>query len=152
MSWWGRFGDLGVADVDRIARGAAWLRLPDPSDGQTSSYVDPLTPELCIAVLPGNEGRGVGSLMLGALLREAESSFSAVVLTARESNAAIRVYERFGFTTDGVVTNRVGARSVKMVLPGRFGVFKRRLRARAQEPGVRSRRWPSTVCREARCR
>jgi len=114
---WGRSGDLGVvAEIDGVDRGAAWLRLLVGVEREVAEYVDELTPELVIAVLPGHEGRGVGTALLAALLEAAEGLYPAIMLTARTSNPAIRLYERLGFRVTRSMTNRVGTRSVAMLL------------------------------------
>jgi ribosomal protein S18 acetylase RimI-like enzyme len=70
---------------------------------------------LAIAVEEGYEGRGVGSVLLQALL--ARGGDRAIVLTARATNPALRLYERFGFETVATITSRVGTPSVKMLRP-----------------------------------
>ena len=52
-----------------------------------------------IAVAPGAQGRGVGALLLGALLKEAaRRGCTTVLLEVRADNApAIRLYQRHGF-------------------------------------------------------
>jgi len=117
VAGWGRSGDLGVvAEVDGVARGAAWLRLLVGTECEVAEYVDELTPELVIAVLPGHEGRGIGTALLTTLLEAAVGLYPAIMLTARVSNPAIRLYERLGFRVTKSMTNRVGTRSVAMQL------------------------------------
>jgi ribosomal-protein-alanine N-acetyltransferase len=54
---------------------------------------------MTVAVVPGRRGRGLGDLLLGALLRRAaDGGAGAVMLEARADNvAARRLYERHGF-------------------------------------------------------
>ena len=84
--------------------------------GLGASFVADDVPELVIAVEDGCEGRGVGSRLLDGLL--ARSGDRTIVLTARTTNPAIRLYERFGFERTAIITNRVGTPSVKMIRPG----------------------------------
>ena len=119
-SWpfWGRVGDAGVVAVDPATGpvGAAWLRLLTGSQSLSPSFVAADVPELAIAVEDGHEGRGVGSRLLEGLL--AGHGNRTIVLTARTTNPAIRLYERFGLEVVEIITNRVGTRSVKMIRPG----------------------------------
>jgi ribosomal protein S18 acetylase RimI-like enzyme len=119
---WGRSGDLGIAAFTNGTGepvGAAWLRVlvgADRGDG----YIDDETPELAVGVIPGHRGRGVGTELLQRLLEAARGLIPAVSLTVRDSSPSIRLYERFGFRRlPGKLTNRVGGRSVKMVLTWR---------------------------------
>lgn len=114
VTGWGRPGDDGVValDGDRPV-GAAWVRLPTPDQRTDPAYVADDVPELAIAVEEGLEGRGVGSALLRSLLER--NADRTIVLTARSTNPAVRLYERFGFVTEATVVNRVGTTSVKMV-------------------------------------
>lgn len=52
-----------------------------------------------IAVLPKLRGRGIGSVILGNLVEEAENNGKILSLQVLRTNKeAIRLYERFGFT------------------------------------------------------
>jgi ribosomal protein S18 acetylase RimI-like enzyme len=114
---WGRTGDLGfVVESGGQAVGAAWLRLLVGDERQTVAYVHDTTPELAVALLPGYEGRGLGTLLLRTLFAEAAARCPAVTLTVRVDNPALRLYERLGFETLEIVTNRVGTESAKMLL------------------------------------
>ena len=96
---WGRAGDVGFVAVDAGSGepiGAAWLRLL-AGDERGYGYVDDETPELGMAVLPGYRGRGVGSDLLGRLLKSAAEVYSAVCLSVSADNPAVRLYERAGF-------------------------------------------------------
>ena len=114
---WKALGRVGViAESKHGTIGAAWLRELGDADRTNPVFVDPQTPELAIAVLPGWEGMGIGTAMLDALLGMAQGRFPAIVLSVRRDNAAFGLYERAGFVTVGEITNRVGSRSVRMVL------------------------------------
>lgn len=111
---WGREGDTGVVAWSGDRRcGAAWVRLLTGPQRTSYAFVADDVPELAIAVEAGEEGRGIGSLLLRELLDRLPAT--AVVLTARATNPAIALYARHGFTVVDTVTNRVGTASVKMV-------------------------------------
>jgi ribosomal protein S18 acetylase RimI-like enzyme len=118
VSGWGRVGDLGVvAELDSRAVGAAWLRLFVGDERASPTFIDDRTPELAVAVLPGYEGRGLGTRMLARLLAHADERFPAVTLSVRRDNPALRLYERFGFHQIGIITNRVGGQSYQLLFP-----------------------------------
>ncbi len=113
---WPRVGDLGVvARRDGAPIGAAWLRLLVGDEQRSSAFVDERTPEIAVAVPPGTEGRGVGTRMLTELLARADAQYGQTTLNARADNPAVRLYERLGFVAVGVIVNRVGSESVKMI-------------------------------------
>lgn len=123
---WGRDGDVGVIAEERDgAVGAAWLRLFVPGVSDYSVYVDDRTPELVIAISPGLEGRGIGSLLLSALFDVADRLHPSTVLSVRSTNPALRLYERFGYREVDRVTNRVGSQSIRMVRRSPDGVVGR---------------------------
>src|SRR5262245_44414852 len=70
VAGWGRSGDLGAVAVDAVREdrlGAAWLRQftgAEPGRG----FIEPSVPELTVATLPEHTGRGVGTVVLKALL------------------------------------------------------------------------------------
>jgi GNAT superfamily N-acetyltransferase len=100
---WGRVGDLGLLAQEGRSGcdvGAAWLRLW-PTNETGYGFVDSRTPELSMAVRPEWRGRGVGTLLLERLLREADQRHAAVSLSVSDENPAIRLYERFGFVAIG---------------------------------------------------
>jgi ribosomal protein S18 acetylase RimI-like enzyme len=110
---WGRYGDDGVLAVDDRTGadlGAAWLRLwPGLETGY--GFVDRSTPELAIAVRPGQRGRGIGSCLLDALLDRASQRHRAVSLSVSIDNPSVALYQRFGFraiaASGGTLTMRV---------------------------------------------
>ena len=93
--------DLGfVAEVSGAPVGAAWLRCWS-SDDRGFGFVDEATPELSMALLPNYRGHGIGTALLRRLLAAAAHESEAVSLSVSKSNAALRLYERFGFTVVG---------------------------------------------------
>ncbi len=115
---WGKTGDMGFIAMDPTSRqrmGAAWVRLLT-EDKTSPSYVDHLTPELSIAVLPQLIGRGIGTALMMQLLAAARRQHPAIVLTVRANNPAARLYTRLGFKVIGEITNRIGTQSKKMLI------------------------------------
>ena len=99
---------MGVVAEDGPPVGAAWLRLlPEQDPGYGS--VDEETPELSIGVVPTHRGRGIGSLLLEALIEASRGQrYAALSLSGEPDNPARRLYERHGFqvidTVDGSLT------------------------------------------------
>ena len=91
---WGRAGDTGFVAFDAEKKdellGAAWFRLP-PGQAQEQTM-----PELAFAVKSGHRKRGIGAALLTQLVK-ANPKNSAVSISAKASNPAVRLYERFGF-------------------------------------------------------
>jgi ribosomal protein S18 acetylase RimI-like enzyme len=85
-------GDAGVIAETQDGRplGAAWVRHVDGY-----GVVDAETPELGIAVVASARGTGIGA----ALLRELFAVVPRCSLSVDTRNAAIGLYERFGFET-----------------------------------------------------
>ncbi|WP_255988620.1 GNAT family N-acetyltransferase [Chitinolyticbacter albus] len=50
-----------------------------------------------LSLLPAWRGRGIGSLLLSRLIREADCAGKAIRLYVEQDNPARRLYERFGF-------------------------------------------------------
>jgi ribosomal protein S18 acetylase RimI-like enzyme len=116
VSAWGRDGDMGFVAVDADSGepiGAAWLRLLK-GDERGYGYVDDETPELGMAVLPEYRERGVGSDLLGRLLKSAEAVYRSVCLSVSADNPAVRLYERAGF-------RRAGECGTSLTMVKRFG-------------------------------
>ena len=81
----------------------------DPGYG----FVDATVPELGMGVVREWRGRGVGTLLLAALVEVArEQGVEALSLSVEADNSARRLYERFGFRTVGEVGG-----SLTMLLP-----------------------------------
>jgi ribosomal protein S18 acetylase RimI-like enzyme len=95
---WGRRGDLAViAEADGDVVGVAACRLyTDEEHGH--GYVDARTPEIAIAVAERFRGRGIGTRLLDALARTAETAaFERLSLSVDAANRARALYERCGY-------------------------------------------------------
>ena len=95
---WPRPGDLGViASEEQRPVGAAWIRFV-PENDPGYGFVDAATPELSIGVRKECRSRGIGSLLLDALIASArEQGLSSLSLSVEPDNYARRLYERVGF-------------------------------------------------------
>jgi ribosomal protein S18 acetylase RimI-like enzyme len=94
---WPRHGDAGLVAEAGEPVGAAWYRLlgrHDPGYG----FVDDMTPELTVGVVPSWRSRGVGRRLLVALLDVARADgHAALSLSVEEDNVALELYESVGF-------------------------------------------------------
>jgi GNAT superfamily N-acetyltransferase len=118
LAGWRRSCDFGyIAESNGLALGAAWARQFAP-DEDPAFHVDDRTPEISLAVHETMRGRGLGPSLLGALIGEARRRRVGLCLNVRDSNPAVRLYERAGFwRVQGTeVRNRVGGWSFGMVL------------------------------------
>lgn len=98
-SGWMRAGDIGaVAEAGTTPVGAAWARRF--ADDELSPIDHPDVPVLAIGVEAGYRGRGIGGLLLDALIEQARGDgVRALSLTTGLFNeAALRLYRRRGFT------------------------------------------------------
>ena len=99
---WGSPFDLGlVAQCAGRDIGAGWLRLLPESTGL--AFVDVFTPQLCMALLPGYRGRGLGRSLLDALRHSAvRQGYAQLSLAVHPDNPACRFYRQQGFRTVGL--------------------------------------------------
>jgi [ribosomal protein S18]-alanine N-acetyltransferase len=104
LAGWGRRGDLALISMDNSYEpvGAVWIRLFDNAN-KTYGYVDQETPILGIALHPHVRGKGIGTLLMKEVLKEAkELGYKKMSLSVDPSNPALRLYERYGFKKIGV--------------------------------------------------
>jgi ribosomal protein S18 acetylase RimI-like enzyme len=107
---WGRPGDHGIITENNLAPvGAAWFRI-FPDDDVEGGFVGGETPELLIALVPEHRGKGVGSILLRALLEKArEEGMPAIGLNVMRGNLpAVALFRRYGFQVrrdaEGILT------------------------------------------------
>ncbi|HEX5579544.1 MAG TPA: GNAT family N-acetyltransferase, partial [Candidatus Limnocylindria bacterium] len=103
VAGWGRPGDAGViAEVAGEPVGAAWFRLFD-SNRPGYGFVNADTPEISIGVEASWRGRGVGRVLLNALVDMARANgHDALSLSVDARNApALALYRSIGFEAVG---------------------------------------------------
>jgi ribosomal protein S18 acetylase RimI-like enzyme len=107
VAGWGRPGDRALVAIDEFQPvGAAWYRLFEENE-PGYGFVDAETPELTIAIVPSRRGRGLGRDLLEALLAQGrDDGFEKISLSVEPDNAAIKLYEQYGFAKVG---DRAGA-------------------------------------------
>ncbi len=95
---WRRPEDFGFLAVngDGTRLGAAWAR-QFRADECPLVFHDSQTPELNVAVVADARDRGLGQRLLERLIAEAETRGAGLCLSIRETNPAVRLYERLGF-------------------------------------------------------
>ncbi len=98
---WGRPGDTALIALDGgFPVGAAWYRVFS-ADEPGYGFVDEQTPELAIAVVPSQRGKGVGEQLLLALIdRARRAGYDSLSLSVEPGNPARKLYERHGFRVD----------------------------------------------------
>lgn len=117
LAGWRRPFDFGViAEYDGIEIGAAWARQFSKEE-EPIFYIDNRTPEVSIGVVESFRGQGVGASLLRALRLEADRRGVGLCLNVRDTNPAVRLYQKIGFErVHGTeVKNRVGGFSFGMV-------------------------------------
>jgi GNAT superfamily N-acetyltransferase len=95
---------LGVAWVhDGRLVGAALARTVEPVLARAPRTGEPLA-EVIVAVTENERGRGIGRQLVAALQQRVdEAAWPGLALTVSVRNpAAVRLYEKLGFVTDGV--------------------------------------------------
>jgi ribosomal protein S18 acetylase RimI-like enzyme len=109
---WGKPGDRGFLALNAITNqpiGAIWVRL-FPIEAPGYGYVDDHSPELAMAVLPGDRGQGIGTQLLTTLIESYPNE--SLCLSVSEGNPVVRLYRRFGFAivgqVDGSITMKRG--------------------------------------------
>lgn len=100
---WGRDGDVAVVAAVRTGKplGAAWFRL-FAEDDSGYGFVAEDIPEMTIGVIEDARGRGIGSMLMEAILKSAkEEGHRALSLSVESESDAVRLYERYGFKEKG---------------------------------------------------
>jgi GNAT superfamily N-acetyltransferase len=95
---WGRDGDTAlVAEELGSPLGAAWFRFfTEEEHGE--GFVDETTPEVAVAVVDGQRGRGIGGALMLAIHRRArEQGIERLSLSVDPDNPAKRLYLRLGY-------------------------------------------------------
>ena len=120
VAHWGQAHDVGYIAIDPDTRqrvAAAWFRLLHGAN-KGYGYVRDTVPEVAIGALPAYRGRGVGTALMQALIQHARGTYTGLSLSVRDSNPAVRLYERCGFqrVPGSEVANRIGGQSFTMVL------------------------------------
>ena len=107
---WGRDGDTGlVAEEDGRPLGLVWYRF-FTEEVHGEGYVDEQTPEVAVAVVDGQRGRGIGTMLLEAIhARAREHGVAQISLSVDHDNPARHLYERLGYVA-------VAAEDERMVL------------------------------------
>jgi GNAT superfamily N-acetyltransferase len=117
---WGRPGDLGIVAVERASRmpvSCAWVRRYTATD-HAYGFVSEDVPELSTGTIDGFRDRGIGTRTLAELIRVCSREAPGISLSVRETNPAVRLYQRLGFrlVPGSEKLNRVGTRSFTMLL------------------------------------
>lgn len=132
--------DLPVVDHDdhdstKCPVGAVWVRHWDDPTNRGFAFVSDNIPELAFGVRPEYQGKGIGTALLKKLLEQASRQIviegddddeeegheerrvlvPGISLSVRDSNPALRLYQRSGFTCLEAIPNRVGGHSFTMV-------------------------------------
>jgi len=119
LEGWRRPTDFGfVAELGSLPMGVAWARQFGREDNPF--YLGDRVPEIIIAVREDSRGHGIGARLMRALIAEAIARGVQLSLNVRETNPALRLYERLGFrrVPGQEVPNRVGTLSLGMVFTG----------------------------------
>ncbi len=126
-SWLEQPGVLAWIDADMQARGRGFAMLgfymEDPT-GTGNGATQVVADLLALAVLPSQQGRGIGGKLLAHVIEVAErvapsSQIASLRLTVAETNSgAQRLYARSGFRiVDGSATYDRGQRALRMARP-----------------------------------
>jgi GNAT superfamily N-acetyltransferase len=70
-------------------------------------------PELCIAVVPGHRGAGIGGMLLDALFVDLAAEHAAMCTNVHIRNPAKRLYERKGFRSASQGNGPLGVALIK---------------------------------------
>jgi ribosomal protein S18 acetylase RimI-like enzyme len=107
---WGKLSDRGFLALNAITNqpiGAIWVRLFS-IEAPGYGYVDEHSPELAMAVLPGDRGQGIGTQLLTMLIDSYPNE--SFCLSVSKGNPVVRLYRQFGFA---IVANANGSMTMK---------------------------------------
>lgn len=99
LEGWGRAGDMARIAVggDGSQVGGAWVRYWT-AENRSYGFVDASTPELGLAVRPGDRGRGIGTRLISELMDAARRlGVERISLSVEPENPSRLLYGRFGF-------------------------------------------------------
>ena len=94
----GREGDLCfVAEIDEELVGAIWVRNFNDTN-QAYGFVNSDTPELSMAVYEQFRKKGIGTLLLKAMIKVlTDKGYKQISLSVDKMNYAYDLYKKFGF-------------------------------------------------------
>lgn len=101
ISGWPTKHDVGFVAEEENALGAAWWRF-FPQHDSGYGFVDEATPEVSIGVVQEARRRRIGTILMQALIDEAEGcGLPAMSLSVEGDNPTVSLYRRLGFVTVG---------------------------------------------------
>lgn len=82
-----------VVEIKGKIVGAVWARIMDDH-----GHIDDETPSLAISLYEGYRGLGIGTTLMGVMLRSLrEKGYEQVSLSVQKENYAVRMYRKAGF-------------------------------------------------------
>ena len=105
-------GDFGLAaELNGQIIGAAWTRII-----QAYGYLDNVTPELAISILPEFRSYGTGTKLMKKLFAALRNNgYRQTSLSVQKDNPAVRFYQRLGYTMSGERLDQAGHEDYLMI-------------------------------------